>query len=408
MSNSNVRMGTAYAPASYFSAQGSRVEQMGDLRVSDARLRLSGLREGDARLRLGALRERDANISLGTAYAPAAYYSAQGSRVEQLGDMRGEDARLRLGAYADQDSAGAFQSKMCGAGLGVRGKKMVVNRGNTGTKSTGGGSGSRNAAAGYDERDQRSVIVAMRKPGPDIGFRERPSISTLFASGAIPVYTSGRHQMGALREKDASIRLGDLRAEDSATHLGAADFHARFPVKIEMKGLGSATHMLSKSQISGLFDFLKANPSDAENMSRVQAIINWWGPIRNAIANLPAAKQSAAIAAISNLDTSVSNIDFVVANYPNLATFDREEMNRMTRIEAAEPAINKLMADMQAFSGPGGAAGAAANASILKTVNGQASAIETGLSMQNVAVAVVGGAVGIGVIFAIVKAFQKN
>jgi hypothetical protein len=395
-------MGTAYAPNANGSAQDAARFKLGDIRADDAQLRLNGLRESDASLRLGALREDDARVRLGTAYNRPAYFSSQDLRGHmgalreddaglRMGDIRADDAGLRLGNYADQDNAGAFQSKM--SGLGVRSRPMVVDRGAPRSVS-GGGSGSSNAAAGYKNRNQ------YRSGGsPRATFHENLSPSTLFASGAIPMMST-RHNMGDVRADDAQLRLGDLGTRK--------DFHPRFPVKVELKGLGSGTHMLSGSQIAGLFDFLKANPSDSDNMARVRAISNWWTPVRNMIGSLPADKQNAAIAAISHLDTSVENIDFVVATYPAVATFDREQMNRMTRIEAAEPAISKVVADLQAFSGPGGAAGAVANSSILKTINGQANAITAGMTMQNVAIAGIAGAAGIGIIYVVIKALSKH
>lgn len=404
MSNGHVRMGTAYAPNAASSAQGDAGwrSRMGDVRADDARLRLGDVRADDAMLRLGDVRADRYGVKLGTAYAPAASFSAQGSRVEQLGGVREDTYGIRMGAgYADDASAGAFQSRM--SGLGARAHRMVVGRPSPG--GGGGGSGSFNASASYKNRDQ---YTRGSSPRPTMQYDVPASAIQLYASGANPSMMN-RH-MNGLREGDASIRLGDVRADDAGLRLGAADFHARFPVKITMAGLGSGTHMLSKAQIAGLFDFLKSNPSDADNYARVQAITNWWMPVRNAIGQLSAAKQQAAIAAIGNLDTSVSDIDFVVANYPNTAAggWTREHMNRMTRIEAAEPAINKLLSDMQIFNGPNAAAGAAANGSILKTVNGQANAIESSLTVQNLAVAVVGTAAGIGVIWALVKAFQQK
>jgi hypothetical protein len=396
-------MGTAYARNANGSAQDAARHKLGDIRADDARIRLHGLRENDADLRLGALREDDAGLRLGTSYNRSANGSAQdaarfkmgGLREDdaslQLNGLREDDASLRLGYYADQDNAGAFQSKM--SGLGVRSRPMVVDRG-AARSIYGGGSGSSNAAAGYKNRNQ------YRSGGsPRASFREPQAASGIFATGAIPMI-SPTGNMGDIRAQDAQLRLGDLGTRK--------DFHPRFPVKVELKGLGSGTHMLSQAQISGLFDFLKANPSDTENMSRVRAIANWWAPVRLTIGRLPSDKQNAAIAAIAKLDTSVDNIDFVVATYPSLATFGREQMNRMTRIEAAQPAIAKVVADLQAFSGPSSANGAVADSSILKTVNGQANAITAGMTVQNIAIAGIAGAAGIGIIYAVIKSLSKK
>lgn len=392
-SNAHVRMGTAYAPSAYGSAQGSRVQQLGGLREDDARLRLSGLREDDAALRLGGLREDDASLRLGTSYNRNAYQSSQSLRVQQLGGLREDDASLRLGNFADQDNAGAFQAKI--SGLGVRSNPMIVGR-KVYSNSNGGSNGT-GAASGYNSRRQFSPNNI---PRPKASFGKPLSASTLFASGAM--------SMNGLREDDAKLRLGDVRADDAQLRLGANDFHPRFPVKIEMKGFGASTHNMTSHQISGLFDFLKADPTDVESRARAQAIANTWRPLRDIIFRLPASKQDAVVQGISKLDTSVSDIDMVASTYPSLATFYREKWNRMTRIEAALPTIQKLVADMQAFAGPAGSSPAAADRSVVTSINDRANAISTGMTTQNVVVAVAGGAVGLGIIYAVVKALQKN
>lgn len=392
-SNGHVRMGTAYNRSAYGSSQGLRVQQLGGLREDDASLRLGGLREDDASLRLSGLRE--------------------------------DDASLRLGNFADQDNAGAFQAKI--SGLGVRSKTMVVDK-RVFSNSNGGSNGT-GAASGYNTRRQ---FTGGSTPRPKASFGKPLSASTLFASGAMAM--SGLREddaslrLGGLREDDASLRLGTsynpnayqsaqsirvqqlggLREDDASLRLGRTDFHPRFPVKIEMKGLGSATHNLTSRQISGLFDFLKAAPTDTENRARVQALINTWRPLKDIISRLPGDKQSATVQAISKLDTSVNDIDFVTGTYMSTAVFTREQTNRMTRIEAAMPSIQKLVADMQAFAGPYGSSGAAADHSIITSINDRANSITTGMTTQNVVVAVAGGAVGLGIIYAVVKALQKH
>jgi hypothetical protein len=94
--DASLRMGAAEGaePVAEGTAEGSRAQQMGGLRESDADLRLSGLREDDAALRLSGLREDDAALRL------------QGLREEDAGlvfsamrGLREEAAGLQLGTF---------------------------------------------------------------------------------------------------------------------------------------------------------------------------------------------------------------------------------------------------------------------------------------------------------------------
>lgn len=346
--NRHVNMGTAYAPDAYSSVQDLRVRQMGTAWAQDAYGSVEDLRSMSGVRFIGGLREDDASLRLGGLREDDATVHLEG--------LREDDANVRLGEFLDQDN-GSFDAQ-----LGRRGGRF---RG-------------RGKKFGH-----RRFMRGLREDDADI-------------------------MMAGLREDDADVRLSGLREDDAALRLGASDFHPRFPVKLEMKGLGSVTAGLSLGQIEGLFDFLKSLPTSSEWVGRLQSLKKSWDPLRTRIYRLSDQQRVAVLNAMVNMNADAGAYDRATTVYlAEASKIENDRVKRVERLEAALPSVEKLVAATEA-SAPAPTQtqqNQQAMTTVTRDVSARASGIESwGVKEYALAAGVGAGALGLG--YVLLKALK--
>lgn len=399
------QLGTSYAPDAEGSAESQRVQQMGDINplnaesnrgewsevrfgvsghmVSDgkrggmsdvrrdyyAEHPLGGLREQDANLRMRGLREEDANL--------------------RMRGLREEDARLRMGDRGTESVQ--FLTRQLPGGAAYRG---------LGEEDLYRGMGDRNALLDYRSMGRNDLLrdgIALE------GLREEDANLSLKGIGGFRAAIALRGinglreedanlRMRGLREEDAGLMLRGLREEDAALllrglgtvndllqyrQMGAADFHPRFPVKVEIKGLGVIGITKNEAQIAGIFDFLKANPSWEEFAGRAQTLLRQWKPLYARINALPATSKAAVINQMAQTKLgSPANYNAVETDYlangpAGYAANAGGHTRELERLESYLPTLQTVVAQMEKMT-PGGTPAQAqqvANTTAIQDVN---------------------------------------
>lgn len=179
-----------------------------------------------------------------------------------------------------------------------------------------------------------------------------------------------------LREDDADIELGRRRAKfyrkfGPGRHmkmmrkmsgaegtppemLNATGFHERFPVVVDIAGMGRIHGQVSGAHIDGLFDFLKPDPSPEEYLGKIRLVMDGWKTVKPQLDALsPASKAS-----IEGQMVALGNDPY---KYDGMAAFLADGMpgykaspgrwDRVKRLEAYLPTVQKMVTEARAFSG---------------------------------------------------------
>jgi hypothetical protein len=229
--------------------------------------------------------------------------------------------------------------------------------------------------------------------------------------------------MSGLREDDAGLTLQGLREDDAALLLrgigtvnellqyrkmGAADFHPRFPVKVEIKGLGVVGITKKEARIAGIFDFLKANPSWEEFAGRCQTLLQQWKPLYARILALPSASRAAVVNQMAQAklggpeNYNAVETDYLANGPAGYATNAGGHTRELERLETYLPTLQTVVAQMEKMTPGGTAAGAAAaaNAAAIKSVDQRLSKTPTDVLFDYVLPVGV-GALGIGLVWSL-------
>lgn len=446
------RMGNAYAPDAQGSAEGEgRAAQLGDLnplnaesnrgRFSEARFGvsghmvtdgrvghmadvredyyrahpLSGLREDDADLRLRGLREDDADL--------------------RLRGLREDDANLRLRGVRSlgrNNEQTHFLTRQLPGGTAYRG---------LGSESLYHDMGDRNVAFNQYRRMGNDLL---RDGMPLDGLREDDARLKMRGVGNFrsSIALRGINNLRGLREDDADLRLRGLREDDANLHLrglreedaavmlrgigtvndllsyrsmGASDFHPRFPVKVEIEGVGTIGLTRSEAKMAGLFSFLTPNPTWEEFAGRCNTLLQQWIPLRNTISQLPPAQlnainqQMAAADRVSAQDYDQVQTMFLAEGPPGYAAHQGRAAE-LTRLEAYLPTLQKVVAQMAAMNPnatPGQLTAAATNTA-LTSLNSQIAGQPTDIMGSYALPALIGvGLIG-GLLFLTYKPKKKG
>lgn len=365
------------------------------LREDDANVRLGGLREDDANVRLGVsaydlqgLREDDANVRLGTPNYPSSSGSSEGDRA-----WLGVSAYDRMGVSAydlgDVDSLNAEaaaieQGQTLGASgptgrakgltlraIAWRAAKKALDEARKGLirsrdeadrlVSAEVEAAAKKMKTALETRVQRFDQVV--KEAIDLAMKEYGPMIDKALAGKVSVQGI---RMGAilrgLREDDASVRLGRFRAFEvrgSEVHppemLAAEGFHERFPVRVDIEGLGRIRFVSTGEKISGLFDFLKPLPSAEEYLGKLRVLIQGWSDTKPRLMALNESSRTSIINQMKALNNDPEKYDgmtaFLNEGYPGLQA-NPGRWDRVVRLEQYLPTVNTLIA--QALSlGPG-------------------------------------------------------
>lgn len=432
---------------------------------------MRGLREDDANLRLGVsaydlrgLREDDANLRLGTAYGPDASGSAEdpasragmGISAYDLQGLREDDANVRLGISAydlgDVDSlnaeAGAIEQQQTlsdyelGTGKGMKLRNVIRNAARMAHEGAVKGTITSYAEAQQfitekariaankmkahfeSRRNQVDKVMnealqhAMAEWGPKIQKALNKKVSV--AGVRMGMILRG------LREDDANIDLGRRRHRKFSAYkpghgmfgaegtppelLNATGFHERFPVSVNIEGLGRITAMGNGEQIQELGtifdDIFGHSMTFPEFNAKCRVIADQWSRAQIRLDRLaPVAQDSikknmeAAGAGYGQL--AVTLPQYIAAGEAGWALSQREHNNRVLRWEAYMPTLDKLISQAEVM-------GTAytpqqANADALKDVTNRANAAGTPTFLEQAA-PIAAGAAGVGLLTALIIA----
>jgi hypothetical protein len=285
--------------------------RMDGLREDDAGIRmgisaydLEGLREDDANIRLSGLREDDAGIRLGTSYAPDAQGASEGNR--SWGQL-GVSAYDELG---DVDSLSAEAAE-------IEQKQTL-----------------RGIRMGY-------ILRGLREDDANI----RLGVSAYDELGR-------RRAFGPRRHLERRRRMISGAEENPPEMLAAEGFHERFPVRVDISGLGVIHGTVDSSNLEGLFDFLKSKPSAEEYIGKIRLVLDGWRVVKPQLYELPEASRKAIIAQMTALNNGPDRYEsmngFLAEGY---AGYTDGRYSRVKRLEAYLPTVQKMVSEARALGG---------------------------------------------------------
>lgn len=385
----------------------ANMELLAGLREDDANLRLGGLREDDADVRV--LATAYADDSAGSAEDPASR-AGMGVSAYDLGvsayDLRGlreDDANLRLGgvdlgisaydlgisAYdlGDVDSlsaeAAAIEQQQTlgdmevGKKKGMKLRNIARNAARIAFKSVKSNQissyadaekfvRSKTAAAGeqlkarlqtrltkIDDVVNDAVKKAMAEWGPKI---EKSISAKVSVAGTRMGYI-----LRGLREDDANIALGRRRAFKPGMAgaevtppqmIAATGFHERFPVVVDIAGIGRIRTSMSGARMAGLFDFLKPKPSAEEYMGKIRLVLDGWRTVKPQLDALIPASKASILTQMTALNNEPAKFDgmnaFLSEGY---AAYTEGRFDRVKRLEAYLPTVQKMVSEARALGG---------------------------------------------------------
>jgi len=357
------------------------------LREESEDIELSGLREDDAMLRLGI----SAYDQLGAAYAPDAQGAAEGDQswdemgisAYDLGDV--DSLNAEAAAIEQEQTLGDHEiGKKKGMGIrmvaraAAREAYMLAKEGKIGSLSEAeklvkdrvavAVARLKTGAAKADEVAADAVSKAVAHFGPKIKsvIAKRVSVSGL-RMGYI---------LRGLREDDASVRMGvsaydemgRRRArwrrpgprkfmkgaeETPPSFIGAEGFHERFPVTVDIAGIGVIHGLVKGSRMGGLFDFLTPLPSDAEYLAQIRITLQGWDQAWPRLQKLhPTSKDSIVktMEAVNNEPAKYETLRAFLAEGSGAKSSGR--WDRVKRLNAYLPTVQNLISTAEAL-GPG-------------------------------------------------------
>ena len=402
--DASVRLGV-----SAYDLQGLREDdasvRLGGLREDDASVRL-----GDDELE--GLREDDASVRLGTSYAPDAAGSAEVpdwrggmgvsaydlgvSAYDNLGvsayDQLGDVESLNAEAWAIEQMQGLADyeiGKKRAAGIRV----IAMQAGQAAYK--GAQSGTVTSRAEAEKFIQSKVAAAAARVKQQLQTRltrvdeiakdavkkamEKwsPLIDKVLAKKTSVQGVRMGYILRGLREDDASVRLGDLDdemgrrrafnpmrrhrrmlkrltgAETSPPEMLAAEgFHERFPVRVDIAGLGVIHGSVTGGQMSGLFDFLKPAPSAEEYMGKIRIVLDGWRVAKPQLEALSTQAKTSIINQMTALNNEPAKYEsmngFLAEGY---AAYTDGRYDRVKRLEAYLPTVQKMITEARALGG---------------------------------------------------------
>lgn len=406
-----LRLGAAYAPDAQGSAEG---DILNGLREDDADVRLRGLREDDADVRLRGLREDDADVRLrGLREDDAAVrmgdvddLNAEAGRIEQeqpgMGGLREDDADVRLRGLREDDAnislRGLREDDADVRLRGLREDDADMRLGNTAHDGAtgdaeGSAEGHRDAQLGVSAYDaQPAVMTSDGKRGGmgtayeidaegssedpasragrmgvsayDLGRRSASYDDALGVSAYDGLGVSAYDELGRKRRfgpgserhkkifKKTHFMKG---AEEQGPKLGAEDFHERFPVTVEIKGLGRIDTSLRGYQAAALgniFDTIFGRTMSFEEfIGKLRVIADQWGRIKPRMDKLPPSTLASIKANMKTAEASYDDYTSTVPAYiiEGKAGFDAHDgrHKRVLRWEAYLPTVDKLVSQAE-------------------------------------------------------------
>lgn len=351
--DASVRMEGAYAPR----AEGESESDLGGLREDDASVRLMGLREDDASIRLGDIET----------------LSAEGARIDQMAAAKvGPGAGRGLKVIAAQAGEEAFQRAKTG---NLKSKaeveKIVRDRLNRRLESL------KQRVADMPKLIDATVSFEMKRLDKRLSkvFSKGTSVAGLrlgcilrgLREDDADLRLMGLREddanlrMEGLREDDAGVRMEGLREDDASVvlsgaeevppKLGAEGFHERFPVTVEIKGLGVIRCVAYRNTMNGLFDFLKPAMSSEEYLAKLAQLKTAWASVRRDLFALTDQQKSAIEKTMVTMECEVGEYDRATTVYiaEGAAGMTSTRINRVNRIETGLPTIRKLIDQAKTF-----------------------------------------------------------
>lgn len=441
--DADVRMGVS----AYDRLGVSAYDELRGLREDDANLRM-----GDAD-DLDGLREDDANLRLGTAWAEDSAGSAEdptsraglGVSAYDLQGLREDDANLRLGISAydlgDVDSlnaeAGAIEQMQgladheIGKGKGMKIRNVARNAARVAFQGAKSGTitsrseadafiVSKTKAAGermkqilqtrltkVDQVVADAIAKAMAEWGPKIDnvLSKKVSVHGLRMGYILRGLGDedddlGRSRKGFMKKMGPGRHIKIMKkvlhgAEEFPPEmLNATGFHERFPVTVDIAGLGRIQGSVHGAHVAGLFDFLKAGPSAEEYVGKLRVIADMWGRIKPRFDKLAPQAQASIKQNMAAADSSYEDYTNTVPAYiaEGFSGYQLHEgrWKRVLRWEAYLPTADKLVSQAEVL----GTAytPAKANADAIQNVTDRANAAGSETFLQKAAP--VAGAIG--------------
>ncbi len=389
------------------SAQGSRVRQMGhmisngrqdmgDLRVSDAQIHMSGRSDYYLNAEAGRVNQ------MGHMHVPynrkwdgatgSAEGSAAGSRVRQLGDIRRDyyDSSMR-GLREDDASIALRGLREDDAGLrlsGLREEDAQI------------------ALAGLREEDAGVQLAGLRNSMALRGLREEDASIRLAAiynpmgwrHGFRKGFSAGHKGLRAFNKQFMN------GAEEQGPILAEAGFHQRFPVTVRIEGIGAVRGEVVGRHISGLFDFLAPQMSWDEAATRLQTLAMKEAALQQRLSRLSPEAQAAILKqnnAIKDNELFDGQIGVYLQEGPTGWAAHTGRETRMKATELALPTIDTLVSQFESGKLTPAGAGAAAQANVAQRIDSA-----TGVVSQYavpVAIAAVGTTIIVGLAYAVAK-----
>jgi hypothetical protein len=415
--------------------------------------------EGDI---LYGLREDDANLRLGTAYDPDAAGSAEdpssragmGVSAYDLQGLREDDANVRLGISAydlgDVDSlnaeAGAIEQEQTladhevGKGKGMKIRNVARNSARIAFQRAKGGQITSYAEASQliTERtrtagEKMKQILDTRRGNVDKVVADAvdkalaewgPKITNVLSKKATVSGVRMGYILRGLREDDANVSMGRFRAPHKMHRqiqrkmlrgaegtppemMNATGFHERFPVTVDIAGLGRINGTIKGGHIDGLFDFLSKTATPEEYLGKLRVVADQWSRIKPRLDRLAPSANAAIQQNMNAADSRYGDYDQAIPQYlaegyaGYTAVGNSARWNRAKRWEAYIPTLDKLVSQAEVL-------GTAytpqqANADALKNVSDRANAAG-GESFLSQAAPVAAGVAGVGLLTALILA----
>ena len=420
----NGHLGTAYAPDAEGGAEGNQAwygrklgtyidpmnpAMLRGLREDDAALLLKGLREDDADLRLRGLREDDADLRLrGTEDHPDFWPGAEAAAADQYGKLAGGQPRMMVSNGRTGHMGGLREDD---ADLRLRGLRE---------------DDADLRLKGLREDDAALLLRGLREDDADLRLRgayspdaegaaegnqawySRSAKMGTYIDPMNPAMMRGRGFHDGFQEGFHGNRFKSGFQEGFRSSLGmeVADYQDhRFPVTLEIKGLGKISGQMSPRraiQVAGIFDFLTGRPEITwdEALTRLRTVIDQESKLKARLDRLSPAGQASVI-------TQVNAMKFVnLFDGQQTAIFNEGKAGwdahigrtkRLIATEQAIPVIDKVITQLEQGMPPG-----AANQLAIDEINKKIAALPKENILTSYVLPAVGGAAAIGLLIALV------
>jgi hypothetical protein len=350
-------MGTAWAP----DAAGSAEDPASRSGMGVSAYDLQGLREDDANVRLGisaydlgdvdSLNAEAAAIEQEQVLADHELGVGKGMKIRNVARNSARIAlqRAKSGAIASRAEADQFVSEKTRI-AGEKMKRYLSLR-----------------RDGVDKIVNDAIEKAMAEWGPQIskvlsskvsvqGVRMGMILRGLLEDDAnIELDGMGRFRAFRPGRGHRAMRKGLRGAEGTPPEmLNATGFHERFPVTVDIAGLGRINGSVSGAHMSDLFSFLKSGPSPEEYMGKIRIVMDGWSVVQPQLNALPKATRDV-------IEGQMQALGNHVYKYQGMGTFLAEgpgalkqfpgRWERVKSLEAYLPTVQAMVSQARALGG---------------------------------------------------------